>query len=90
MSELIQVKQLPVIEEQLRSMKEQVEARTSEAMSLVCTEETVTAVKKARAELNSQFAELEEQRKAVKKAVDKEVKNNLFSELEVYFKTWKG
>lgn len=28
--------------------------------------------------------------KAVKKAVDKEVKNNLFSELEVYFKTWKG
>lgn len=69
MSELIQVKQLPVIEEKLRSMKEQVEARTSESMALVCTEETVTAVKKARAELNSQFAELEEQRKAVKKAV---------------------
>lgn len=69
MNDLIQVKQLPVIEEQLRSMKEQVEARTSEAMSLVCTEETVTAVKKARAELNNQFAELEEQRKSVKKAV---------------------
>lgn len=69
MNDLIQVKQLPVIEEQLRSMKEQVEARTAEAMSLVCTEETVTAVKKARAELNNQFAELEEQRKAVKKAV---------------------
>ena len=28
--------------------------------------------------------------KSVKKAVDKQVKSDPFSELEVYFKTWKG
>lgn len=69
MNEIIKITQLPVIEEQLRSMQEQVGRRTSEAMSLVCTEETVQAVKKIRAELNSEFWELEAQRKAVKKAI---------------------
>lgn len=69
MNEIIKLTQLPVIEEQLRSMQEQVEKRTSEAMSMVCTEDTVQAVKKIRAELNSEFWELESQRKAVKKAI---------------------
>lgn len=69
MNELIKVTQLPVIEERLRSMKEAVDKRVSEALSLVCNEETVAAVKKTRAELNTEFQELEEQRKAVKKAV---------------------
>lgn len=69
MTDLIKVTQLPVIEEQLRSMQEQVEQRTGEAMSMVCTEDTVQAVKKLRAELNGEFWELEAQRKAVKKAI---------------------
>lgn len=69
MNEIIRITQLPVIEEQLRSMQEQVEKRTSEAMSLVCTEETVQAVKKIRAELSSELWALEAQRKAVKKAI---------------------
>ena len=69
MNELIQVVQLPVIEERLRGMKGEVEARVSAALSLVCTEETIQAVKKARSELNAQFNALEDQRKAVKKAV---------------------
>lgn len=69
MTDLIKVTQLPVIEERLRSMQEQVEKRTSEAMSMVCTEDTVQAVKKLRAELNSEFWDLEAQRKAVKKAI---------------------
>ena len=69
MNEIIRITQLPVIEEQLRSMQEQVEKRTSEAMSLICTEETVQTVKKVRAELSSEFWELESQRKAVKKAI---------------------
>lgn len=59
MNEIIKITQLPVIEERLRSMQEQVEKRTSEAMSMVCTEDTVQAVKKLRAELNSEFWELE-------------------------------
>lgn len=69
MSELIKVIQLPVIEEQLRTAKEFVDKTVADAMSLVCTEETVQTVKAARADLNRQFAELEEQRKAVKAAV---------------------
>ena len=69
MSELIKVIQLPVIEEQLRTAKDFVDKTVADAMSLVCTEETVQTVKAARADLNRQFAELEEQRKAVKAAV---------------------
>ena len=69
MTDLIRVTQLPVIEERLRSMQEQVKARTDEAMSMVCTPDTLTAVKAVRADLNKDFTALEEQRKAVKKAV---------------------
>lgn len=69
MNDLIKVTQLPVIEERLRSMQERVKARTDEAMAMVCTPDTLTAVKATRADLNKDFAALEEQRKAVKKAV---------------------
>lgn len=69
MNELIRVVQLPVIEEQLRAMKERVDKRVSEALSLACTDETLSAVKAARADLRKDFDALEEQRKAVKKAV---------------------
>ena len=66
---LIQVVQLPVIEQRLRSLKESVDKQVDDAMAMVCTEETVQAVKSVRADLNKQFQELEEQRKEVKKAV---------------------
>lgn len=66
---LIKVTQLPIIEEHLKSLKEAVERETSEAMSLVCTEETIQTVKAKRAELNKKFNELEAQRKAVKAKV---------------------
>ena len=69
MSELIRVVQLPIIEERLRAMKEQVDARVSEALSLACTDGTLSAVKATRADLRKEFDALEEQRKAVKKAV---------------------
>ena len=69
MNELIRVVQLPVIEEQLRAMKEQVDQKVADALSLVCTDETLSAVKEVRASLNKDFKALEEQRKAVKKAV---------------------
>lgn len=69
MNDLIQVIQLPIIEERLRSLKESVDKQVDDALALVCTEETVQAVKASRADLSKQFKELEEQRKAVKKAV---------------------
>lgn len=69
MNEVIRVTQLPIIEEHLRTLSAEIDEKVNLAVSLVCTEETVKAVKKVRSELTKQFAELEEQRKAVKNAV---------------------
>lgn len=68
-TDLIQVVQLPVIEERLRSMKETVEEQTAAAMALVCNDNTLAQVRAVRADLTRTFNDLEEQRKAVKKAV---------------------
>lgn len=68
-TEIIVVKQLPVIVEQLAQVKETVIQRVEAATSLVCTDETVKEVKKARAELNAEFKAWEEKRKEVKTAV---------------------
>lgn len=67
--ELIRLIQAPIIEERLRVLKAEIAQMTAEAMSLVCTEETVQAVKATRSDLKRQFSELEEQRKAIKAAV---------------------
>lgn len=67
--ELIVVKQLPVIEEQLQKIKTAVIEKVNQAKNLVCTEETVKAVKTVRASLNKEFAELEEKRKQVKSQI---------------------
>lgn len=66
---LILVKQLPVIEEHLLSLAGAIDQQVDAALSLACTESTVKDVKRVRADLNKQFAALEEQRKAVKAAV---------------------
>lgn len=67
--ELIVVRQLPVIEEKLKLVKADITERTRKALKMVCTEETLTAVKKERAALNHELADWEEKRKAVKSAV---------------------
>lgn len=67
--QLIVVRQLPVIEEHLRSIKEQTVEKVTEALSLVCCEETLQIVKNARTELRKEFDNLENQRKQVKAAV---------------------
>lgn len=66
---VITLKQLPIIEEHLQLVKANVESRTKNAMQLVCTEATRGDVKKIRAELGKEFAEMEEQRKRVKEAI---------------------
>lgn len=66
MSDLITVKQLPIIEEQFRSAGEEVRRRVSEATSLVCTEESKQVVKNARATLNKQSKAYAAQFKEVK------------------------
>lgn len=66
---IIQVKQLPIIVEQLHEVKTEVTAKVEQALSLVCTEDTVKDVKKVRSELNKELKDYEERRKAVKKAI---------------------
>ena len=56
--DLIEVKQLPVIEEQLRSVSTVIDERVKNATSLVCTEESVKTIKEIRAELNKDYKEL--------------------------------
>lgn len=69
MTELIRVTQLPVIEEQLRALKESIDQRVANALALVCTEETIQTVKTERSKLRKEYDELEAQRKKVKAAV---------------------
>ena len=66
---LIQIVQLPIIKERLHQLKDYVEQQVGAAMAMVCTEDTVIAVKQTRAELSALFKEAENQRKAVKQAV---------------------
>ncbi|MBQ2348032.1 MAG: DUF1351 domain-containing protein, partial [Clostridia bacterium] len=68
-NEIIVVKQLPVIEQQLAQIKAKVTERVSAVTKLICTEETVKEIKKARTELNAEFKAWEDKRKEVKTAV---------------------
>lgn len=68
-NEIIVVKQLPVIEQQLAQIKAKVTERVSAVKKLICTEETVKEIKKARTELNAEFKAWEDKRKEVKTAV---------------------
>ena len=67
--DVIIVEQLPVIAEQLRSIKAEIEEITSNALSLECTEDTVKEVKKERAKLNKLYAEFETRRREVKEQI---------------------
>jgi len=67
--ELIIVKQLPVIEEQLMAIKERFSEEAETAMALACTADTLQIVKKKRAELTKIYNALEAKRKEAKKAI---------------------
>ena len=67
--DIIVLEQLPVIRQNLMTIKAEVDERTARAASLICTEDTVKEVKKERAELNKEFTALENERKRVKSAI---------------------
>ena len=67
--QVINLKQLPIIEERLRDVKAKIEQRTSAVMALAVTEETRTDVKKIRTEVRKEWEGYEAQRMAVKKAI---------------------
>lgn len=69
MGDLIVVRQLPIIAEQLHNLKEAWEQRALEAEAMVCTPETVQTVKELRAETNKEFEGVDALRKQIKQAI---------------------
>lgn len=68
-NQLIVVEQLPVIRQRLEAISVKIDTQVAYAMSMACTEDTYKTVKDTRAMLNKEFATLDAERKAVKKAV---------------------
>lgn len=69
-NEIMRVVQLPVISEQLKTLKDNVTARTQLAKHMDCTPETLAECKALRAELNREFSDAEARRKEIKTAVE--------------------
>lgn len=69
MGDLIQVVQLPIIEERLHALKEKWEEKAAYAESVICTDETIKAVKASRAEMRKEFEEIDAMRKQAKQAI---------------------
>lgn len=95
-NEIIVIKQLPIIEEQLKSIKADIEAKISTALALKCDDETVKSIKVLRADLTKDFKKLEERRKMVKRkilspyeafeAIYKECVTDLFTSADIELK----
>ena len=68
-NKLMVVQQLPVIQERLITIKEEFEKISSEALSLICNEDTYKIVKEKRAAITAMFNNLESDRKAIKQAI---------------------
>ena len=69
MNGIMQVKQLPIIEERLKELENDIRQKASVALSLVVTEDNYKEIKKVRAELNKESKELEKLRKKIKDEV---------------------
>ncbi|MGI5848812.1 MAG: DUF1351 domain-containing protein [Christensenellales bacterium] len=67
--QLIIIKQLPIIEERLKTLSDEIDEKVKYVKALAVTEDTVKDAKKVRAEIRKEFAELEEKRKEVKNAI---------------------
>lgn len=69
MQDLIVIKQLPIIEEQLKKVSQEIDKEMEGIDSLVCTEESIQVLKKLRAKFNNEFKEYETQRKGIKEQI---------------------
>ena len=68
-NKLMVIQQLPVIQERLITARREFENITSDALALVCNEDTYKTVKDKRAEITARFKEFESDRIAIKKAI---------------------
>lgn len=69
MEDIIVVRQLPIIEERLKQISDQIQEKVSVALTMECTEDTIKTVKATRAELSKDFQSLEQSRKDVKSKI---------------------
>jgi len=58
-NEIMTVKQFPIIEEQLKTIKDKFELDVFNALLLPCTDESCKAVKDSRADITKSFKDLE-------------------------------
>lgn len=70
---LIKLVALPVIEEQLRTLKPGIEKRVADAMKLVCTDENLAEIKALRATMNKEAEALHKQKMAIINEVTKPI-----------------
>lgn len=70
---LIKLVALPVIEEQLRTLKPNIDNRVAEAMKLVCTEENLAEIKALRAAMNKESEALHKQKMEIINEVTKPI-----------------
>ena len=68
-NKLMEIKQLPIIEERFKEVSSEIEEKISNALSLSATEENLKIIKQLRATLNKEFGIYEEQRKDVKSKI---------------------
>lgn len=79
--DLIVVKQLPIIEQRLKQISEEMDKQVEEAKSLVCTEESKQIIKDKRTALRKLFERLENERKTAKEQIMKP-----YAELDTIYK----
>ena len=69
--DLIVVRQLPIIEQNLKLFSEEIDKQVAVALSMGCTEDTYKDVKRVRAELNKKFDAADDQFKPIMTAIRK-------------------
>lgn len=69
MEELVVIKQLPIIEQQLHILRDSWEQRAFDAETMSCEDDSLQKIKKFRAETTKEFESLEARRKQVKVAI---------------------
>jgi len=67
--DLIEVKQLPIIKEQLKKVSKEIDEKVEKATSLICTEENKQTVKSVRSDMKKELEEFETKRKAIKEQI---------------------
>lgn len=83
--ELVVLKQLPIIEEQLIKVSEEIDDKLEIAKSLVCSEENKNTVKQLRTSFMKEFDDWEEKRKDIKNKII-----NPYNQFEEAYKKYIG